>query len=77
MKKKILFKKLILIGSIVLITTCGFVRALIASGHAGFRTFSPLIGGLGIWLTPVLGSVVVLHWLTPALAVTLRIWFVD
>lgn len=50
---------------------------MIASGHVGFRTFSPLVGGLGIRLTPVLGSVVVLHWLAPALAVTLRIGFVD
>ena len=57
--------------------TCRLVGALIASGHVGLRTFSPLIRGLGIRLTPVLVSMVVLHWLTPALAVTLRIWFVD
>lgn len=58
-------------------TTCGLVGALIPSGRVGFRTFAPLIGGLGIRFTPVLGSMVVLHWLTPSLAVTLRVGFVD
>lgn len=66
-----------MIGWIILLTTCGLVRTLVASGRVGFRTLSPLIGGLGIRLTPVLGSVVVLHWLPPALAVTLRVGFVD
>lgn len=61
----------------IFLTTCGFARTLSGSGRAGFRTFYPLVGWLGIWVTPVLGSLVVLHWLTPALAVTLRIGFVD
>lgn len=68
---------MIVTGLIILQNTCGLVRDLIASGSVGFRTFSPLIGGLGVRLTPVLGSMVVLHWLTPALAVTLRIGLVD
>lgn len=59
------------------ITTCGLVLTLTASGHVGFRTFSPLIRGLRIGLTPVLGSSVVLRWLSPALSGTLRFGFED
>lgn len=43
-----------------------------ASGRAGLRTFAPLIAWLGIGLTPVLGTVTVLRWFSPALAVALR-----
>lgn len=43
-----------------------------ASGHAGVRTFAPLVAWLGIGLAPVLGTVTVLHWFSPALAVALR-----
>lgn len=56
---------------------CGLVLTLTASGHVGFRTFSPLIRGLRIGLTPVLGSSVVLRWLSPALSGTLRFGFED
>lgn len=58
--------------------TSGLVRDLISCRHGGFRTFPPLVGGLGNGLAPVVGSVVALiHWLSPALAATLRIGFVD